>query len=349
MRHSPALTGLRGVGVLLVMWLHAAFGTRWSLPGGFLGVDLFFVLSGFLITRLLVAELEAQGRIDLRAFYARRALRLLPALGVTLVLVWVLRLVVGPVGGNLVSSTLATVLYVANWLQVVDPTATGYLDHTWSLAIEEQFYLAWPFLLAVALRRGVTPARLARWTALAVVAVLVGRWAAYAWHPGSPVSGYKLYYTNTFTRADSLLAGSTLGLLAPSAWKRVALLAPLGAVAFAVLVDMARLRAPFLLEWGLTASAISGLALVAAAASHSGPVEWLLARKPLVAVGEISYGLYLYHLPIVLALSTTDLETGPRIVLCFLLPFVMAVASYRLVERPALRYKHRFEPARKLA
>lgn len=348
MRYSPALTGLRGVGVLLVIWLHATFGTHWSLPGGFLGVDLFFVLSGFLITRLLVSEHAAQGRIELRNFYARRALRLLPALGVTLVLVGVLRLVFGPVGRGLGASVVATVLYVANWLQVFDPSATGYLDHTWSLAIEEQFYFIWPLVLVLALRRGATPARLARWTALAVVLVLVGRWGAHVLHPGDPVNGYKLLYTNTFARADSLLTGATLGLLAPSAWKRVSVLAPAGAVAVALLVYVARLRAPFLLEWGFTASAVAGVTLVAAAASDSGLVAKVLSFRPLVAVGEISYGLYLFHLPIVLALRTTDLATGPRVALSLLLPLLVAVASYQLVERPALRFKHHFEPVRAL-
>src|SRR5580658_5807511 len=156
--YVPALDGVRGVAVVAVLLYHG--GVSWA-QGGFLGVEAFFVLSGFLITSLLLAEWAGSGRISLRHFWARRARRLLPALFVVVVVCAIYELVVGSSRAvpDFGADVLATALYVANWHQIW--TGSGYfaqtglvspLQHTWSLAIEEQFYLIWPLVLLALLR-----------------------------------------------------------------------------------------------------------------------------------------------------------------------------------------------------
>jgi len=234
--YQPALDGLRGIAVLAVLAYHA------SLPparGGFLGVDLFFVLSGYLITAILVAEWVATGGIDLRRFWARRARRLLPALLLVLAAVAVYAaLVADPAEqARLRADGLATLAYVANWQQVLAQvsyfeqfTQPSLLKHAWSLGIEEQFYLVWPLLLLGALallararlargRGPLPPAATARrlgWLLVATVAAALGSAALMArLHvPGADPS--RVYY-GTDTRAQALLAGAALAILA--AWR----------------------------------------------------------------------------------------------------------------------------------
>jgi peptidoglycan/LPS O-acetylase OafA/YrhL len=346
MRYSPALTGLRGIAVVTVMWVHAAFQSKVALPGGFFTVDIFFVLSAFLITALLVAEFEARDRIDLKSFYARRGLRLLPALGLLLVLVAVLRLTVGPVGTGLGSQAVATVLYVANWLEIARPDQTNYLDHAWSLSVEEQFYFVWPLILFLLLRKGSRPERIARWTAGLALLAFLTRWGVHHLHPGHGPNAFKAYYVNSFARADELLIGVTLGLQPRTVWQQVGRLGVPAFLGLVLFIHIGRLRAGLIYDWGLTLSAVLAVCVVASCATGEGPVGRVLAWRPFVAAGTISYGLYLYHLPIVLALLTFHLSVWPRIVLGMLLPFPLAIASWFLVEKRALRLKKRFEPAR---
>jgi peptidoglycan/LPS O-acetylase OafA/YrhL len=365
--HRPALDGLRAVSVLLVVVLHATYGGRW-LPGGFLGVDIFFVISGFLITALLIAEWTRTQTLDLRAFYARRALRLLPALFVTVAGVCLLQAVVGAVPGAapLWQSITATLFYVANWLQLAHPAATGYLDHTWSLAIEEQFYLVWPWLLLLALRRGVTPRRLAAGCSVAAVAVLAARALVFAASAPGP-NTYKLFYVGTVFRADSLLAGIVVAALFADAVERRgarrfsrSLPEPLrravaealpwaGAAGLAACVYRARLRAPWLYHGGYTLVALCAAVVVA----HLAFVErsWfsrLLSLPPLVGVGRISYGIYLYHLPIaVLVLEHTRWSPLTRLAVIAPSSVVAATISWFALERWALRAKRRVTPRRR--
>jgi peptidoglycan/LPS O-acetylase OafA/YrhL len=349
-KHAPALTGLRGVAVLLVMWYHAAFTSKVALPGSFFGVDVFFVLSAFLITALLVAEWHATQHIRLKAFYIRRVLRLVPALLGMLGLVTLLRVVFGPVGERLWAHVLSTLLYVNNWYQVIYPNEpANYVDHTWTLAIEEHFYLVWPVVLLLCLRRGVAPARLAYWTAGVAVLVLAVRWGLHTAHPGDPREGFKRYHYNTFARVDQLMIGATLGLLPAVWWRRLARFGLLGAGGLAAAAWFGKLRAPFVHEWGLTAVALTAVLLVAAAAAEVGFVARVLAWRPLVGVGRISYGLYLYQAPIILVLFTHDLSAPVRFVLGMTIPTVVALASWHWLEQPALRLKQRFEPARALS
>jgi len=224
------LDGVRGVAILTVLVYHLTWGIgRDPLDGslfprgGYLGVDIFFVLSGFLITTLLIQEWDRTGGISLRHFYARRALRLLPALALVLVAAAVVAVVAPAVGYE--SSFLApettemrwssigvVLLYAANWASIYPPSTgftLGALGHTWSLAIEEQFYLVWPIALRFLLRRGLGRRQIA---ALAGMGILVSAFVrALVWQStGSWIRAY----VGSDVRADALLTGCAVGLLA---------------------------------------------------------------------------------------------------------------------------------------
>ena len=226
-RHLPALNGLRGVAVIGVVAYHLQLG--WA-KGGYLGVDLFFVLSGFLITTLLLEEWVGSGRISLAAFWGRRARRLLPALFLVvaaLALYLVCNAVFGGPGANglidlsgLRGDAIATLLYVNNWHLIyahqsyfAQFSTPSPLQHTWSLAIEEQFYLVWPLVLLVLLRYGRRGWRRVGVTVTVALGVGSSILMAVLFHPG--VDPSRLYY-GTDTRLFDLMAGATLAFLAAS-------------------------------------------------------------------------------------------------------------------------------------
>src|SRR6516225_7968334 len=227
-RHLPALTGLRGVAVIGVVAYHLQLG--WA-SGGYLGVDLFFVLSGFLISTLLLEEWAGKGRIDLAAFWGRRARRLLPALFlvvIALALYLVLNGLLGGPGANglvdlsgLRGDAISTLLYVNNWHAIyahqsyfAQFSAPSPLQHTWSLAIEEQFYLVWPLVLLLLLHRTGRAGRSWRVPG-AVLAVSLGVLSAVLmallFTPGADPT--RVYY-GTDTRLFDLMAGATIAFIA---------------------------------------------------------------------------------------------------------------------------------------
>ncbi|CAN5542628.1 acyltransferase family protein [soil metagenome] len=342
----PALDGLLGLAVLGVLLFHAG-----HLVGGFLGVDLFFTLSGFLITSLLLAEGAQVGRIGLGGFWARRARRLLPALAVVLVAVafyaWFLadpdELV------RIRGDALATIGYVANWREVFAGQdywllflGASPLQHTWSLAIEEQFYLVWPLvvsgLLVVTGRRRL-PAVL-----LGVSLVLA---AGSAWLMSAldePGEHTRTYY-GTDTRAAAILLGVSLAaflaLRGPvrSLAARVAL--EVAAVAGVVLLALAWInadgRSDYLYDAGFLALAVAATAVIAGAA-HPRPsvVGRALSFPPLRWVGLVSYGAYLWHWPVFVVLDdgSTSLSGWGLVAARLAVTFAIAAASYVLLERP---------------
>jgi len=206
--YRPALDGIRAIAIVLVLGFHTGL-----LGGGFLGVDLFFVLSGFLITGLLVEEWDRYQEISLAGFYTRRMRRLFPALVLTLVGVGVLYLALPGVNHGIgYWPTVASVAaYSSNWLAAFGShgswASLGMLGHTWSLAIEEQFYLVWPIVVLVLLRR--------RWPAgPIIIALLAGAAASEALRWLVWMDSYSIgAYTRTDTHADGLLLGCALGLL----------------------------------------------------------------------------------------------------------------------------------------
>jgi peptidoglycan/LPS O-acetylase OafA/YrhL len=313
--HRPALDGLRGIAILAVTGLHF-----FNLGGGFFGVDLFFVLSGFLITTLLLEAKPAGIRNGLGTFYGRRARRLLPALGVVL-------LFCVPLAG-LITTGEAT-LYVSNIIDATvgpnHPLRNLPLDHLWSLAEEEQFYLVWPVLLLVALPhlRRTTITRIL----VGVFLVLVAYRAALVL---TGASWSRIYFAPD-THADGLVLGCLLALWRPripawSAWLAGA--AVLAFFALGVETSTAWLM------YGLPGFEICAALLVIGAVDGHMP---LLAFRPLVWLGLISYSLYLWQQP-------ARFLAGGQIPSWRALPlaFVLAIGSYYLVEK---RFRYRSDPA----
>jgi peptidoglycan/LPS O-acetylase OafA/YrhL/lysophospholipase L1-like esterase len=343
--HIPGLDGLRGVAVIAVLLFHAG-----HLEGGFLGVDLFFVLSGFLITSLLVVERERNGRVALGQFWLRRARRLLPAMfSVVLAGTVVARLTMRPeelrrFGGE----ALSALAYVSNWTAIGRETdywalfdSPSPLEHLWSLAIEEQFYVVWPLVVAgaVALGRGSRKV-LAAVVGLGALASIVALWV----HGAGAESTARAYY-GTDTRAMSILFGAIVALVTAGhlrderrTGERIVALAALGAAAtLAVLWVVTGGTDPFLYRWGLPLHGMaSALVIAGVSGPRSGRLGRVLSWRPFVAAGVVSYGLYLWHWPayVVLDEARTGLEgwalTGVRIPVSV----ALAVVSYRAIEQP---------------
>ncbi len=346
--YRPALDGLRGIAIVAVLAYH--FGVP-GAGGGFLGVDLFFVLSGFLIGSLLAGELATTGRVDLLRFWARRARRLLPALVVVAIGIAIWTRMAGDwdTWGLRRDELLATLGYVANWHFVgassdyfAAAAGASPLQHTWSLGIEEQFYLLWPILFLVAVRVGgrrrIVPIALA---SLLVVASVVA--AAVLFDPASPS---RAYY-GTDSRIHQILVGVIVGL-AIRPWRRpqAVRLRERWALAIAQVPLALVLLAGFVFADATDGLYYRGgslvLALVAAGLiltierAPTGPVARLLSSRLLVAAGVISYGLYLWHWPVVVATAPADpaADALSLVALRLALTVGLAGAMYIAVERP---------------
>jgi peptidoglycan/LPS O-acetylase OafA/YrhL len=359
-RRIRPLDGIRALAVLAVLATHAGIP---FLPGGFVGVDVFFVLSGFLITSLLYHELVTTGRIDLGGFWTRRARRLLPAALVMIVAVLAARpLFVPDSVAALRGDAIATALWSGNWrwaLQGTNYFAQGGtpspLQHTWSLAVEEQFYLVWPLLLLAC--RAVRRQRL---LAVSLAGVAVSAVATYVL--SRDASPGRVYF-GTDTRAQELLVGAALAALLAPTWRRRSgtpldlespqpagrrplplLLSVCGLAALAGIATTAN-GAPSEFRHGLLLfTAVAAAALVAGVVLDSGqPVARLLSTRFLVGIGRISYGLYLWHWPVYLALDgeRTGLHGYVLAALRAAVTGVLACASFVLIERPAQRVRVR--------
>jgi peptidoglycan/LPS O-acetylase OafA/YrhL len=345
--YQPALDGLRAVAVLAVLLYHG--GATW-MRGGFLGVDLFFVLSGYLITTLLLVEWGRTGQLALRSFWARRARRLLPALALVLAGIAGYALVFADPSqlDRIRDDAFATIGYVANWRFVLSNqsyfdqfTAPSPFRHMWSLAIEEQFYLLWPFLVLVLLRwrpklNVVTRCFVGGACASALLMAVLFR-------AGSDPS--RVYY-GTDTRAQALLVGGALAAMlfrarmrggqpAPSApWVRVGLC---GAIALGVMLVTTRDSAEWMYRGGYLLVAVACAAVIAAAVQpRRNLIREALSPAPLRAVGKISYGLYLWHWPVFLTMTEarTGLDGTALLIARIAVSAALAVASYQLVELP---------------
>ena len=324
-----------------------------ELSGGFLGVDVFFVLSGFLITDLLVSQYDRLGRLDLKDFWSRRARRLLPALALMLTVVTAAATVIEPgQRASLRLALLAAVTYTSNWYQILHHvsyfaslglfTAPPPLDHLWSLAIEEQFYLIWPLLLWLLILR--LNGRRARVTATLILAAMSALAMGLEYSPGDP----SLVYYGTDTHASALLIGAALALAFP-----LATVASLPAAQVRRL-DAAGVIGLVLLAWaaghfsgndravypaGLILAAVGAAGLVAAAAG-TGVIAAMTGLAPLRWVGIRSYGIYLWHWPVI---ALAGAITGPRPTSAWLwlleagVTVTLACASWRFVETPILR------------
>jgi peptidoglycan/LPS O-acetylase OafA/YrhL len=348
--YRPALDGLRGLAVLAVMAHHSPL--RDLAGGGFLGVDLFFVLSGFLITALLLEEHADTGSIHLGRFYLRRALRLLPALFLLLLFCCLLALGCrSPVRAWMIyRPVLLTACHAANWYWYFG-VPLYLLGHAWSLSLEEQFYLAWPPVLAMLLRLRIDRRFLAALLLVGIVAAAVLRLALWQ---GPDTRGYHLTTTCLATRADAPLVGCLLAVCACSGWLPRGragrwILRALATVSAALLVyGFINLRQgdAFLYRGGFTLVA-TGAALCIAAVMHApGQAMRLLIAPPLVWVGRVSYGLYLWHFPLFAVVPSWLRKLPPGWhpgsaalwAVQIALTFVIAGASFYLVEAPLRRW-----------
>jgi peptidoglycan/LPS O-acetylase OafA/YrhL len=348
--HVPALDGLRGVAVLLVIVWHTEgvlVPTKVTLvpgplKGAYIGVDIFFVLSGFLITSLLLGEHLDRGRIRLGAFYQRRALRLLPAL-YALLLIHVCY--TAATGLSLHTAWLgvrAALVYMSNWAWKWDGLKSdGALGHLWSLSVEEQFYVVWPAVMIglLALRRRVSTVT-AIMTA-AIVAVAVHR--AVMWHNGT---SWLFLYLRTDTRADSLLVGALLAHLWVRGWSpRRGVVATAWCATLILggtVVRVGPTRA-FMYLGGFTLVALCTAAVILAAVDGRWVVTRVLELRPLRAVGRVSYGLYLWSLPVFIAVNRYGTGWGApaRVVVGLVIAAALTVLSWTFLERPIMGLRNR--------
>jgi peptidoglycan/LPS O-acetylase OafA/YrhL len=335
-RHD--IQGLRAVAVLLVIANHL-----WGWPGGgFVGVDVFFVISGFLITGLLLREHERSGRISMLGFYQRRIKRILPAaLTVTLVTV-----VVGYAAftrarfEGLVADAFWATLFSANWRSIFLGTdymhaddAVSPLQHFWSLSIEEQFYFVWPFILVIALTYGVLRPR--RVAGIVIAAIGLASFVFALWETAAhPTSAY----FSTFSRAWELAGGAFLALGAarlgrlPERWRPVVAWSGLALIVVSAVVMTD--ETPFPGPWALV-PVLGAMAVIAA--GIGGQVRFMapLTNRVSGYVGNLSYSLYLWHFPVI-TFATLFLAEAPRrlTVVVLVVTALLSMASYHFIENP---------------
>jgi peptidoglycan/LPS O-acetylase OafA/YrhL len=374
--YMPGLDGMRAIAVVAVMLYHANH--EW-LPGGFLGVEVFFVISGYLITLLLMAERETTGTIKLVAFWGRRARRLLPALFVALFLVLTYSMMFkSSVLGKLRGDLIAALFYVSNWYQVY--VGQGYtagndfvpLRHLWSLAVEEQFYLFWPVIMLLLMRRHGTRrlAMTARW--LLGVALAITVFTALAYHHGrigecsvTPdaywtlnghcVSKMDALYLSTITRSTGVLLGAAFAMVwRPRAIMRSPLRDRSGLLDLVAVVGLAILGLQFwflsiandegdasawLFRGGFLVTAMATLMVIAAVTHRYAISGRILAMRPLLWVGTRSYGLYLFHWPIyqmIRKIAGIPL-TWQQFAFAMVVTVAITEVSYRFLEMPIRR------------
>ena len=342
----PAFDGVRGVAVLLVLWFHAPLSrvlTPTQRPsGGFLGVDVFFVLSGFLITALLLGEQARRTRVRIGAFYRRRAMRLLPAV-VAFVIVhqvfaWTLRLD----AAREHSTAVAVLFYFTNWKAVWAPPLSLAYGHFWSLAVEEQFYLIWPFVIALlGIRARTRTVLLVFGATIAFIAIR----RAVLWEHGVD---WNRLSVGTDTHADTLLVGALLAHL----WVRrrvprrgVAAAAWASAAFLAICFARVRYNSSFLFLGGFTAIAVATAIVLLAVLETDWSGTRVLALRPLRAVGRVSYGLYVWH-PLVFVwvwYYTRHWSKPARGCAVVVATAAVTYTSWKLIEQPFLRWKDRIE------
>lgn len=355
---APGLDGVRALAVLAVLAFHESL--PW-IPGGFLGVDVFLVLSGYLITDLLVARYRRDGRIGLGGFYQRRARRLLPALALMLVTVTAAVGVLEPAQRSALRPALVgAVTYTSNWWQAFAHQSYFMLygpppafEHLWSLAVEEQFYLIWPLLLGAILVLVRRPAARAAFAWAGALGSALAMLAIYA--PGSDPS---LVYYGTDTHSSALMIGAALAItwplaqVAATAGRMRHALDIAGAAGLAILAWAAWHLSgsdPVLYPYGLVLAALAAGGLILAAATP-GRVGRLLSAKPLRWLGIRSYGIYLWHWPVIAITAgvapRAATSTQARLIEAFL-PVALAAASWHWLEEPILRNGLRAEIAQR--
>ncbi|KFM95003.1 acetyltransferase [Bacillus clarus] len=346
-RYMVGLDSLRGLAILGVILYHINF--NW-MPGGFLGVTVFFVLSGYLITDILAIEWKNNKRIDLKKFWLSRARRLLPGMLIMLIitLAWI-TIFHSSLLVKMRGDSLAALLYFSNWWYIYHKLSyfdnfgqPSPLNHFWSLAVEEQFYVVWPFIISLGFYYIKKQSRMILFICLGAIASALAM--AILYEPGSDPS--RIYY-GTDTRAFSLLIGAALALIWPSS--RLAnkiipqarlILDAIGGVALIIILIMfwkTNQYEPFLYRGGMVLLSIATALLVANLAHPASRIAQFLRFRPLRWMGVRSYGIYLWHYPII-TLTTPKVNAGEfsftRAILQFLLIIIVAQISWKFIENP---------------
>lgn len=305
--HRPELDGIRGLAILLVIAQHINLPS--STLAGMVGVNLFFALSGYLITGILLAELQSTGRVSLPSFYERRVRRLLPALVAVILATGVLMAVMGQLPGY-IGPAGVSLFYISDIAKAAGYDL-GYVGHTWSLAMEEQFYLLWPALLIFLPRRFLIPGVIA-----GIIGAIVLQITIVGWQDNV------LAHFRPDVRADAILWGCLVRL--------VPIRVPRWAAAAAA-VGLVVLSFSFLWPYAIAISSLLSAMLVAGAAGVAAPLSW----RPLVRVGEISYGLYLWHaIPVGLFMDRTLAGDVVAMATVVVITFALALISERWIEKP---------------
>ena len=351
-RYMPGLDGLRALAVLAVIAYHEQLG--WA-PGGLLGVGVFFTLSGYLITDLLLGQWARSGGLNLGDFWLRRARRLLPALFLMLAVVTAWITIVSPARlASLRGAVAGAATYSSNWYYIYTHSSyfarfapPGPFDHLWSLAVEEQFYLVWPWvlLLGVYFLRGRRPGAV-RWLALPALALAAGSAVAMLmlYHPGYDPTRI---YEGSDTRACGLLVGAALAMIWPSRrtartalWTRVALDGAgfAGLAVIGLMIWRVGQYSAFTYQGGLVLLSVATAGTVAAVACPGSLVGVVLGWKPLRWIGVRSYGIYLWHYPVIILTSPANsAEDLPRAALQVAASIGIAALSWHFVEEPIRR------------
>jgi peptidoglycan/LPS O-acetylase OafA/YrhL len=342
----PGLDGLRGIAILGVLACHCAF--VWNpvdagryLPGAFVTVDVFFALSGFLITSLLLTETNRKGQVSLRGFYRRRALRLLPVLYALMVAQLIYTVVVGDAIGHDLEGLAFIAAYVSNWAIVFHWAQPFGTAQTWSLGVEEQFYFIWPILLIVITKFQTRGRAIVVFAGLIFIAFAS---RAYIWHTGKV--GWNIIYVQTETRLDVLMAGALLAYLLHTGWKPPSWAAHVGQVALLLLILVtAKTYATeaWLYHGGFTVIAFASAAVVYMAVDGTTPIGRLLTWAPLRAIGRRSYSLYIWHYLALLAVARAmpQFPQLERLTVALVITAVSTELSHQIIEKPFLAVKNK--------
>lgn len=326
LRHTPALDGLRGCAILCVLAGHLG----WPVFGGSV---IMFPLSGFLITSILLKHRQKAGSIKLSSFYAKRFLRLIPALVVMLILINIIAALARPAeASGLQSDTLYSLLYAANWSHVWGTAQTLYLAHLWSLSVEEQFYLMWPLVLIIV--------REARSLVLVCACIAVMSWAVRV--NALAAYGQGIAYLSTFARLDGLMLGAALAaLLATPAYESLVRLTQqyrqlwrvcVFSACFVLIVCLHVFGGymPQTLVVGMTiVSLCAVLIILACVLPQQTAIAHILSHPVLTHIGKISYGIYLWHYPLILLMEENRIAAAA-------LSILAGQISFYLIEQPVM-------------
>lgn len=345
--YIPELDGLRGIAIIGVLFFHAQvpfFG------GTYIGVDIFFVLSGFLITRILINEFDRVGDISLKNFYIRRILRLGPALIALLIVFWIMSFALLSKQAALHNTIegLLSLVYFTNWVRAFSIYPTDYLSHTWSLAIEEQFYIFWPILLLTLLR--VSKRRINIVFFASFIALLSWIIRILLLISGATIN--RIYY-GLDTRIDGLMIGCVLGTILSSGLlrehqtktilKALVFLAPISVGGIIIIAVFSRMVFPSMYLFGfIILEILVGFLILDIVINPQSITGNFLNNQILRRIGKISYGVYLWHHPIFRVIQSYGFNYFFVLALGSTLTFIIASISYIILEQPILTLKNKF-------